>query len=111
MNAKETMKKAMGKTKEWCGEHPKAMQFAKAMLVGALKQAAGEPEPAAPISVKENAVLGAKQVEAIQSMSSWQLSRIFKGKNATFASDPETLKAVSRLSSCQIDAVLGNEDL
>ena len=108
MKVKETVEKAANKTKDWWEKHPKTARFTKAMIVGAVRASIGDTssEPSTP-AVKENAVLDAKQVAALQNMSSWQLSRIFRGKNATFASDPETLKAISRLSSWQIDAILG----
>lgn len=110
MNAKETMKKATEKTKEWAASHPKTVRFGRALIAGALRQIVSEePAPEAP-KVSENAVLTADQVNALQGMSCWQLATIFKGKHATFASDPETLKAVSRLSCWQIDAILDLDD-
>ena len=110
MNLKENMKKAAENVKDWGDRHPKTVRFGKALVASAIKMSVGEPEtPGAP-SVKEGAVLNASQVKALENMSSWQLSRIFRGKNATFASDPETLKALSRLSSWQIDAILGESE-
>ena len=110
MNIKENMKKATENVKDWGEKHPKTVRFGKALLAGAIKATVGEPEvPGAP-AVKDGAVLDAKQVIACQNMSSWQLSRIFRGKHVTFASDPDTLKALSRLSSWQIDSILGQEE-
>lgn len=110
MKMTENVKKAAENVKTWGENHPKTVRFGKALLAGALKATVGTPEtPSAP-AVKEGDVLDAKQVMALQNMSSWQLSRIFRNKHVTFASDPETLKALSRLSSWQIDSILGQEE-
>ena len=106
MNAKE-----LGcKTKDWFDNHPRTTRFAKAMLEGVARAAVGEiTKPATP-QIKEGEVLGAEQVRVLGNMTSWQIERLFKGKKATFATDPETLRAINELTSWQIDAILDQSD-
>lgn len=65
------------------------------------------PEISAGLNLQTDVTLKAEDLAQLKGMTSYQLERVFRGKNVHLADDPAVYRELKNFSSFQLDAIFG----